>query len=198
MGRKEKEITQYRVTTAQLVEAWGISRQAIEKHVKEGHIPPAMDGEWSWPEINHAFIDHFRKQAQGTGSAALTDERTRLARHAADKKEFELGVLRKEYVKVNQAEKNVARLIGESKTRLLASSSKAAPELYTMIPKGGPSTPEIKEVIDKHIYESLRDLATCDCRGLLLDGAGDAHVGATTKALTQRVRRSRSVSKRRK
>lgn len=90
-----------------------------------------------------------------TSNAALIEAKTRKENASADRIEFQLAIMRKEYVKVSDVNKLWSENAAKVRTKLLAMSSRVAPRLAAQ----PLSVEDIKFLIDSVVYEALSELA---------------------------------------
>lgn len=121
----------------------------------------------------------------------LTEERTKLAKVTRETKELELAVLRGSVIKKETAKKHIEQIIGAVRSRLLALPKRLAPVLVART-----HIPEIQELIEKEVYDALRELST-DRK--LFGGNSDDDHRSTPEADSERVgRRKKNVKRGRK
>lgn len=148
---------QIKVNAKELAEAWGISFQAVYNHVKKGNIPEPVKSQWEWPKINIIFIEHLKELAQGFNSLSLTDERIRLTKINADRKQLQLDKERGDIVNVETAMRLWGNVCQKIRQRLLAVPTKLPPVVY-----GIKELSKIKSKTDDFIREVLNELADID------------------------------------
>lgn len=128
-----------------------------------------------WDNI-HRFIDYQDSQIKGHGSLTLTDERTRLTKINADRKNLQLEKERGELLHVDTVMKLHGAVFQNIRSKMLAIPSKLAPLTY-----GARTIPEIEATLRKAIYECLEEVAEPELRALP-GMAGDKGNTKNTKA----------------
>ena len=90
-----------------------------------------------------------------TQNSELIAAKTRKENAQADKIEFQLAILRKEYAPVSDVNKQWIADVGKVRTKLLGLSTRIAPQLAGQIH----DIDEVKRLIDSVVYEALTELA---------------------------------------
>ena len=134
----------------------GITDRRYRDIAKEGIVPAVEKGKVPFLQTVKAVIEYYRKRAEAGGSLSLTDERTRLTRINADRKQLELEKERGDVISSAVAVKLWADICGNIKKKIEQIPTKLAPQVY------GLKTPEIKAVADQMIYEVLKEIANPD------------------------------------
>lgn len=131
----------------------GITPRRYRDLAKEGIVPVTEKGKVPFLPTVKAVIEYYRKRAEAGGSLSLTDERTRLTRLNADRRELQLQKERGDLINCGVAVKLWAAVCLNIKTKIEQIPSKLAPLAY------GLKTPEIKAVADQMVYEVLMEIA---------------------------------------
>jgi phage terminase Nu1 subunit (DNA packaging protein) len=100
-----------------------------------------------------AYCDYIREQVKYGGSPALIEQRTRLAKTNADRREFEFDVLRTKYV---HAETTLHYLTGITiaiKNRVMAVAQKVAPQV------AGLTAPEVFILVERYLADALEQVS---------------------------------------
>lgn len=138
---------------------FGITVRRYRQLAKEGVVPAVVKGKVDFVQAAKGLIEYYRKLAAGSGDLSLTDERTRLTRIQADRKEIELLKALGELLPVQEAMKAWSAVIMTMKTRLQGSPRKLAPILF-----GCTKETEIQEILQREIDEICRELAEPDLK----------------------------------
>lgn len=120
-------------------------------------MPVVKNSKIHMVEACKAMIDYERFLARGQGSLNLTDERTRVAKINADTKELLYQRMKGELLEVKTLEKLLGRVLNYFKTSLLALKTTLTPDLQLCI-----TAPEKEKVIEKGIYETLKQFSIPD------------------------------------
>ena len=143
---------------------------------KEGHVPDPVKGMVDAPLALIKLAAYYHQQSRMSGDLSLTDERTRLTRINADKKELELQKAKGELINTEIAVKLWGGIIVNIKKKLDQIVAKLPPLAY------GLTIPEIKSVTERIIFEVSSEIANPDLGELArMDGRkkGVAPVKAT-------------------
>ncbi len=132
---------------------FGITPRRYRQLASEGILPPVVKGEIDVAKATRALLDYYRKLLQGQGSLTLTDERARLTKIQADRKELQLQKERGELIHVETAMKMWGSVIQQIRQKLLAIPTKASPILH-----GAKTIAETKETLEKFIFEVLEEI----------------------------------------
>jgi phage terminase Nu1 subunit (DNA packaging protein) len=123
----------------------------------EGRVPKVVKGKILDPMATMtALACYYQKLAEGNGSLSLTDERTRLTRINADKKELELEKARGELIDTAFAQKMWGGVLENIVKKIDIIPSKLPPLAY------GLSIPEIKAVTERMIFEVKNEMSNPD------------------------------------
>ena len=145
-----------KINGAKLAEWWGISAPRISTLMKEGKIPnPSEDGKWDWPDINIYYINELKERKNGLPTG-LTNERIRLTKINADKKQFELEKARGDVIDRALAMKLWSMVMQNIINKIEIIPAKLPPLAH------GLTIPEIKAVVEKMIYEVRNEIANPD------------------------------------
>jgi hypothetical protein len=112
-----------------------------------------------------ALACYYQKLAEGNGSLSLTDERTRLTRINADKKELELEKARGELIRTDVAQKLWAAVMANINLKIEIIPQKLPPLAF------GLSIPEIKALTERMIYEVRMEIANPDLKEISKAGS---------------------------
>jgi phage terminase Nu1 subunit (DNA packaging protein) len=135
-----------------------------ERHVRRlaPILKQSKDGKFDLKASVKAYCVYARSEAKLGGSPALLEQRTRLAKTNADRKEFELDLLHKKYL---HAEKTLYYLTGITvaiKNSVMAVAAKVAPQV------AGLTAPEVFTLIEKYLSDALEqvsNLTQLECIG---------------------------------
>lgn len=125
-----------------LAKAFHRTDRRIRQLVKENILPrAAKKGLYDYWDSHHAFVKYLDKLISGSGKLSLTEERTRLTKAQADKVEYEIKILHREYVKgaeVKDTAFNTARKVRDAllnipdRTSAIYASEKDEHKIHTM------------------------------------------------------------------
>ena len=129
---------------------------------EEGKVPKlAKGGKVTDPmAAMTALACYYQKLAEGNGSLSLTDERTRLTRINADKKELELEKARGELLDTAFAQKMWGGVLENIVKKIDIIPAKLPPLAF------GLSIPEIKAVTERMIFEVKNEMSNPDLESI--------------------------------
>jgi phage terminase Nu1 subunit (DNA packaging protein) len=145
-------------TTTELAALFGITTRAVRDLAASGVIPRAGRGRHPMPAAVTAYISHLRQVAAGRGgdgSGALTAERARQAREAADNLALKNAALRRDLVPAAEVEARLTGVFRKVRAGLLAVPARAAQRLAHM-------TAADVAVIDREVRAALTELGDAD------------------------------------
>ena len=145
----------------------------------EGRVPKVVKGKILDPMATMtALACYYQKLAEGNGSLSLTDERTRLTRINADKKELELEKARGELIDTAFAQKMWGGVLENIVKKIDIIPSKLPPLAF------GLSIPEIKAVTERMIFEVKNEMSNPDLEQIARNTSnkGIAKFGETSVA----------------
>jgi phage terminase Nu1 subunit (DNA packaging protein) len=175
-----------------------ITPRRYRQLAEEGHVPKPEKGMVDLLPTLRDYIAYQHQRLQGSGSLSLTDERTRLTKIQADRKEIELLKTKGELLPVRDTMAVWSAVIITMKTRLLGFPRKMAPIVY-----GCAKETEIQELLQREIDEICNELAEPDLRDIALragvapvyPGGGSQPLQGKSKADRKRVGRSEPGAK---
>ena len=88
-----------------------------------------------------------------TKNSELEQAKIRLTNALAEKNELKNAILKGEYVKISDVEREYAKVAGRIRQKLLGMSVKTAPKLE------GKTAAEAAEIIEENVCEILKELA---------------------------------------
>ena len=171
----------------------GITSRRYRQLAEEGHVPKPEKGAVDLMPAIREYIGYLQERLRGSGSLSLTDERTRLTKIQADRKEIDLLKERGELIPVDEAMKVWGAIIMTMKTRIQTMPRKLAPIIF-----GCTKETEIQEILERNSDEICSELSDPDLRhiavnaGLASGRAEGSAVPAQTKAAADRQRVGRS------
>lgn len=123
----------------------------------EDKVPKVVKGKILDPMASMVSIAvYYQKLAEGNGSLSLTDERTRLTKINADKKQFELEKARGDVIDRALAMKLWSMVMQNIINKIEIIPAKLPPLAH------GLTIPEIKAVVEKMVYEVRNEIANPD------------------------------------
>lgn len=151
-------------TVAEAAEHLFLSERRFYELLGEGVITRAGPGAYELELVREQYIEHLREAAAGRqaepGALDLAGERARLASAQADGQEMRNAAARRELLPREDVHMAVAGAFARVRAKLLGLPSKVAPLTIGM------KTPAAaKAVLEKHIHEALRELATTEIAG---------------------------------
>ena len=172
-------------------DALGITERHVLRLTQGGILPKTDDSK----QITQAYI-RYRNESKG-GKADLIEERIRLTRFQADRKELELKVAQGELIHVDTAMKLWGQVVQSVRSKLLAIPTKMAPLLL-----GCRGLSELKDAIEKQIFEVMEELANPNLKTYSkmhrADSTDMPDTKAAHKANHKRMGRSKASAKSRK
>jgi len=128
-------------------EALCITERHVSRLTAMGILPKTGEPK----QITAAYIRHLKTASDKTD---LTEERTRLIKIQADKKELELEIARGKLIDTEEAMKRWGAVVQTIRSKLLAMPSKLGPLVF-----GAKSLSEVNDVAEKFVHEVLTELA---------------------------------------
>lgn len=178
-----------RWSTKDKSEALDITERHVLRLMQEGVLPKSDDPK----QITRAYVRHLR-ESKG-GKADLIEERTRLTRIQADRKELELKVAQGKLIDVDIAMSLWGMVVQAIRSKLLALPSKQAPLML-----GCNSLSELQDVGEKQVNEVLEELGNPDLKKysqmLGTHSANLPNAKASSKVKSKRMGRSKKSPKR--
>jgi len=147
-------------TTAQIMELTGLSRDALAKHARAGHIRRISYGKWPFPETVQKLLAHYEQMAEaraGQSSLNLAQARARLARAQCEFQEIKRKRLEADLLPIDAVRETVDVCFNHVRSRVQTLPAVLAPKLAT-----ASSVAEAKEIATDAINELLTDLANTE------------------------------------
>jgi len=157
---------------------------------KDDIVPEPKNGKVPFIKSIQDLFAYKDKLISGSGNLSLTDERTRLTALQADKVNFQLEVLRKEYLKTEDVIHKWEQIISVCKSRLMSIGAKLAP--YSILCK---TATEAKELYDRELFDACNELRNIKASEFDNGRCFDADVDSTAKVKSKRMGRKTRVSK---
>lgn len=170
-----------------------ITSRRYRQLADENLVPKPEKGQVDLMPAIRDYIEYLHQRLQGAGSTSLTDERTRLTKIQADRKELELLKLQGELLPVREAMAAWSAVILTMKMRLQGFSRKLAPIVF-----GCNKETEIQELLQREIDEICKELAEPDLQeiavkaGIVAAGHEGGAKTPSSKAEADRKRVGRS------
>lgn len=120
----------------------------------DGIVPPVVAGKIDFVKATKDLLIYYQKLAAGQGTLTLTDERVRLTKINADRKELQLQKEKGALLHTEKAMQLWGQVAMVIKHKLLALPVKLAPLLI-----GARTLTEAKAVIDRAIGEVLTEIS---------------------------------------
>lgn len=160
MGGARMSEDRWRVSNRDLADLFGVSHQAIHLWSSRDGCPRNEDGSYDLGSVLR-WREAWKKGGSGgkgaKGDLDLRYEQARLNRARADAEELKLAVSKRELVPVEVVKRDVARILGQSRTRWLQLPGALAQQL------AGEERPEaVLGVLERAVDENLRELAGFD------------------------------------
>lgn len=133
---------------------FGITTRRYRYLAAEGIVPKPEKNQIDFVLACKALIEYYRKLAQGQGGVSLAEERARLTKIQADRKELQLKKEKGELIPVDEAMKEWINALQKVRQKLLAIPIKASPLVIA-----SKNTKEAKEILENFIYEALEEIA---------------------------------------
>jgi phage terminase Nu1 subunit (DNA packaging protein) len=134
-----------------MAEILGLTPRYLRDLEEQGIIPRLEDGKYSVPDTVQSFVEFKTKTPE---DASLIQERTRLVKVQADRKELELARARGELLNTAKAMELWGAVCQNIRSKILAIPVKTAPLLFAL-----KSIPEIKERLEKACHEILAEIS---------------------------------------
>ena len=134
-----------------------LTERRVQQLVKDGILPRPRNGAYEPVPCVRAYIDYQRKLIIGTGELSLTDERTRLTKYQADLAEIDLQKARGSLLESKVAMQMWSDVVTTTRQKFLGLSTRLAPTVIDC-----KLVAEVKEKIDRAVYEILTELASPD------------------------------------
>lgn len=138
---------------------FGITSRQYRYLATDGKVPPVVSGKIDFVLATKQLLEYYRKLAAGQGSLSLTDERVRLTKINADRKDLQLQKEKGELLHVDTAMKLWGMVCQNMRGKMLAIPKKLAPLTF-----GARTIPEIEATVRKAIYECLEEVSEPDLR----------------------------------
>jgi len=145
---------------------FGISWRRYRQMAADDIVPPVVGGKIDFIEATKRIIAYYRGRAEAGGSLSLTDERTRLTRINADRKQLELEKMRGETIDTERAQQVWSAVMQNIVNKLEIIPSKLPPMAY------GLTIPEIKALVEQMLYEVRNEIANPDLQELARMASG--------------------------
>ena len=158
-------------------QVFGISPRRYRQLAADGIVPQVVNGEIDLLRATRDLLDYYRKLLAGQGSLSLTDERVRLTKINADRKELQLQREKGELIETAIAMQVWGDVVMRMRSKLLSIPTKLAG-----IAVGHQSPVEVKSVVDKYIEEVLSELSNPDLYKLSAKGVPKAKSQKVKKA----------------
>lgn len=156
-------------------------------------VPPVKRGKIELLKACRDLLLHQQSLIEGRGSASMSDEKKRLTRINADRKQLQLERERGQLIETESAMRLWGAVCSNMRSKLLSIPTKLSPLVFSL-----GSIPEIKDRLEKAIHEVLNELASPDLEQIAKlaghrPGIGD--VKATSKSAGKRMVRRKKISK---
>ena len=169
-------------------EIFGITSRQYRKHAHEDGAPIVIGGKVNLIQACKWLISYYRALAKGQGSLSLTDERTRLTKINADRKQLQLGREIGGLIDTTEAMRLWGAVCQAVRSKILSMPSKLSPLVL-----GIKTIPEIKDITEKFAREVLNELSDPDLVKAAIISSSNRDMGYTkTPAATNRKRMGRS------
>ena len=149
-------------------------RQLAEEEI----LPPVRRGKVEFLRACRDLFAHQQALIDGRSGGSMSDEKKRLTRINADRKELQLQKERGELINTETAMKLWGTVCANMRSKLLAVPSKLAPLVFAL-----KSIAEVKARMEKSIHEVLNELANPDLTEISRVG-GNKPRARNTKAST--------------
>jgi phage terminase Nu1 subunit (DNA packaging protein) len=161
------------VSSGELMDLWGLSRQTISNLVDQG-LPKLAPGRF---DLNEAWSWRYKRATsemeKRLANLDLEEQETRLKRAHADIREIELAKLRGEMIELSHARDIFEKVITPAKTRLLAIPAKLAVQVVAC-----DSVKEAHALLEKELTQALNDISSSNVWGP--DGGTSGTVGVVS------------------
>lgn len=131
-----------------------LSERRIFQLASDGVIPRQTSGGYALRDCVRLYCGFTRKGQDGKGGTITGDEKARLTLAQAEKTEYELSLLRREYVNRDEIEKAFIDVIDAAKVKALS-----LPDILAPLVLGVDNVNAAKKIIEDSIYQLLIDLS---------------------------------------
>lgn len=132
---------------------FGITSRQYRYLATDGKVPAPVSGKIDFPLATKQLLEYYRKLAAGQGSLSLTDERVRLTKINADRKDLQLQKEKGELLHVDTIMKLQGGVMQNIRSRILSLPAKLATLSF-----GSSTIAENESIIRKGIYEVLDEI----------------------------------------
>ncbi len=164
----------------------GITERRYRQLAGEGVVSKPEKGTVDLLIAIREYIAHLHRRLEGLGGTTLTDERTRLTRISADRKELELRIQKGELLETREAMRIWSGIVATFASRLDAFPRKTAPLLF-----GCGRIAEMQDVLEKEIHGIKGELSEPDLEAIARAAARDDPGGPPAPAAQAKTDRKR-------
>ncbi|MGD0275911.1 MAG: hypothetical protein ABSB79_07635 [Syntrophales bacterium] len=192
MSDKPPEGLKNAVKVAQVVEhAFHITVRRYQQLAKDGTVPSSVGGYIDFLEATRSFTAYQKKLIDGSGAISLTDERTRLTKIQADRKQIQLMREQGELIVANLARRVWSGIMATYKSRMESLPRKLAPLLL-----GCEKIPEIQDILQREIDAIRVELSEPDLQTISVDQGLIPHSHHRKRTGVVHKAKAKAVSKR--
>ncbi len=142
-----------------IAKLFDLTERRVQQLAAEGVIPRANKGKYELVASVQNYIKYLRERSVGKDSPTndTHNERQRLLKIQANKLEFEMAVMSKDFLPKEYVKNSFFNIVTRCRSVLLAMPSKLAQEVI-----GLREPLEAEKIIKGVVYEALDELYTCD------------------------------------
>jgi len=160
-GKSEGKVTDKKsklVSAVELAEYLGITVRHISRISLI--LKQVERGKFDLKTSVRAFCEYLKEQVKFGGSPGLIEQRTRLAKVNADRREFEFAVLRQKYLDRALMERFLSGIMIHIRTQVMSIPQKVAPQV------GGSfqQTAEIFSLVERYCRDALEAASNLDIK----------------------------------
>ena len=160
---------------------FGMSTRRYRQLATEGLFPPPINGSIDFAKAAKAVIAYYKQMAAGQGSITLTDQRARLTKINADRKQLMLERERGELISTEKAMHLWGGVCLQIRSKILSVPSKV-PLIFSC-----KSLSEAKDALEKLLWEVLTEIANPNLKSIP-DKNKEIHNAKKNKLRTTKVR----------
>lgn len=132
---------------------FGLTSRQYRYLANDGKVPHVVSGKIDFVLATKQLLEYYRKLAAGQGSLSLTDERVRLTKINADRKDLQLQKEKGELLHVDTVMKLQGGVLQNIRSRILSLPVKLATLSF-----GSATIAENESIIRRGIYEVLDEI----------------------------------------
>jgi phage terminase Nu1 subunit (DNA packaging protein) len=147
----------YPVST--IAKLFDLTERRVQQLASEGIIPKSTQGKYKLVPSVQGYIKYLRERSVGKDSPTneTHNERQRLLKIQANKLEFEMAVMSKDFLPKEYVKNSLFNIVTRCRSVLLGMPSKLAQEVIALR-----EPLEAEKIIKEVVYEALDELYACE------------------------------------